>query len=111
MNLAAARGCPWCRGPGTAPEREGAATAYRATVSNRNQNLNRKDRRERCYESVGCTHSAVGGLAIGVWCQGRVDAPHDWSGRAGGDVGSGVPPGRVRGGVSGCPCPFCRGSG
>lgn len=39
----------------------------------------------------------------------RVDALHDWAGRAGGALGAGAPCGRVGGGVSARPRPVCGG--
>lgn len=53
----------------------------------------RTGRKERCYEPFGCSYPTVGGLPVGVCRQGGADAAHDRSGRAGGDVGSGVSPG------------------
>lgn len=72
----------------------GEATAYRTTASNRIRiTWTRTGRKERCYEPFGCSYPTVGGLPVGVCRQGGADAAHDRSGRAGGDVGSGVSPG------------------
>src|ERR1700761_2423389 len=71
------RECRCCRTPGlrTGRRRRGRATECFcvATVIRRGKDFT--------DEHVGCPYSAVGGVAVGVWCQGGVDAVDDRSGR------------------------------
>ena len=78
--------------PDSSPVNRGEGARQLASVAVSNRNPKEGKERNR-YESFGCSYSAVGGLAVGVWRQGGADAQHDQPGRAGSDVGAGIPPG------------------